>query len=163
MKAKVGRKPQRIGSILEKTLKKMSLDTKLREYEVWNVWDDAVGEYVSRNAQPDFMRNKILYVRVSSSPWMQQLSYMGKGITEALNERLGAPIVEEIRFKLGKVDLPSEASVASSRPVNPSSSPEKTIAREIRENLSPIKDSKLREILGKLILRDREVREGKIR
>jgi predicted nucleic acid-binding Zn ribbon protein len=163
MKAKAARKPQRIGSILEKTLKKMSLDTKLKEYEVWNVWDDAVGEYVSRNAQPDFMRNKILYVRVSSSPWMQQLSYMGKGITEALNERLGAPIVEEIRFKLGKVDLPSEASAASSRPANPSSSPENNIAREIRENLSPIKDSKLREILGKLILKDREVREGKIR
>jgi predicted nucleic acid-binding Zn ribbon protein len=163
MKAKAARKPQRIGPILEKTLKKMSLDTKLREYEVWNVWDDAVGEYVSRNAQPDFMRNKILYVRVSSSPWMQQLSYMGKEITEALNERLGAPIVEEIRFKLGKVDLPSEAFVASSRPANPSSSPENNIAREIRENLSPIKDSKLREILGKLILKDRKVREGKIR
>jgi len=163
MKAKVGREPQRVGLILEKALKNMSLDRKLKEHEIWNVWNSVAGEHVARHAQPEFMRNGILFVRVSTSPWMQQLSYMGKGITEALNERLGAPIVEEIRFKLGKVDLPSEASAASSRPANPSSSPENNIARKIRENLSPIKDSKLREILGKLILKDREVREGKIR
>ncbi|MFQ6079454.1 MAG: DUF721 domain-containing protein, partial [Thermodesulfobacteriota bacterium] len=101
MKEKVRRNPQRVGAILEKTLKKMSLDRKLKEHEIWNVWNSVVGEHVFRNAQPDFMKNKILFVKVSSSPWMQQLHYMSRGIVEALNRRLGTHIVEEIRFKLG--------------------------------------------------------------
>lgn len=163
MKAKATRKPQRIGSILEKTLKRMSLDTKLKEYEVWNVWDSVVGEYVSRHARPDFMRNKILFVRVSSSPWIQQLSYMGKGITEALNERLGAPIVQEMRFKLGEIDLPPEECPAPSQSPSPPPSRRSHISKEIRDSLSPIKDTKLKEILGKVIHKDREVRGGKTR
>jgi predicted nucleic acid-binding Zn ribbon protein len=66
MSAKARREPQRVGSILEKTLKKMSLDGKLRQHEAMNVWNCVVGEHVSRHAQPEFIRNKILFVRVSS-------------------------------------------------------------------------------------------------
>jgi hypothetical protein len=119
MKPKARREPQRVGSILEKTLKNMSLEGKLKQHEVWNVWDDVVGEHVSRHAQPEFMKSGILFVKVSSSPWMQQLHYMGKGIIKALNARLGLLIVEEIRFKLGEID-PSRKQ-ASSPPQSPPS------------------------------------------
>jgi len=161
MKAKARRNPQRVGAILEKTLKEMSLDRKLKEHEIWNVWDSVVGEHVSRHAQPDFMRNKILFVKVSSSPWMQQLYYMGEGITEALNKRLGTPIIEEIRFKLGEVVPKWKPSTTPSKSPNPTPSPGKDIPKEIRKTLSPIKDVEMREILGKVMLKDRGRREGK--
>ena len=163
MKAKPGRNPQRVGAILEKTLKKMSLDRKLKEHEVWNIWNSVVGEHVSRHAQPDFMRNKILFVKVSSSPWMQQLYYMGKGIVEALNKRLGAHVIEEIRFRLGEVDLQWEPTPTPSRSSNPIPSPGKGISREIRKTLSPIKDMQMREILGRVMLKALGKREGKAR
>jgi len=161
MSAKTTRIPQRVGSILEKTLKNMSLDRKLKEHEVWNVWNSVVGEHVSSHAQPDFMRNKILFVRVSSSPWMQQLCYMSKGIVEALNKRLGAPIVEEIRFKLGEVDPPCRGTPTPSPSSNPVPSPGKAISKEIQKSLSPIKDMQMREILERVILKDLGRREGK--
>ena len=161
MKAKAGKKPQRVGSILEKTLKNMSLDRKLKEHKVWDIWDSVVGDYVSRHAQPDFMRNKILFVRVSSSPWMQQLSYMSKGIVEALNKRLGAPIVEEIRFKLGEIDPQWKPTPTPSLSSNPIPSLRKGISKEIQKSLSPIKDMQMREILERVILKDLGRREGK--
>ena len=161
MKAKARRNPQRVGAILEKTLKEMSLDRKLKEHEIWNVWDSVVGEHVSRHAQPDFMRNKILFVKVSSSPWMQQLYYMGEGITEALNKRLGTPIIEEIRFKLGEIVPQWKPSTTPSKSSNPTPSPGKDIPKEIRKTLSPIKDVEIREILGKVMLKDRGRRDGK--
>ncbi|MFB0507574.1 MAG: DUF721 domain-containing protein [Thermodesulfobacteriota bacterium] len=161
MKAKARRNPQRIGSILEKTLKKMSLDRKLKEHEIWNVWNSVVGEPVSRHAQPDFMKNKILFVKVSSSPWMHQLHYMGKGICEALNKRLGTHIIEEIRFRLGEVDLPCNETPTSSRSSHTTPPRGKGIPKEIRQTLSSIKDVEVRKILGKVILMDRGRREGK--
>ncbi len=161
MKAKAERNPQRVGSVLEETLKKMSLERKLKEYEVWNVWNSVVGEPVFRHAQPDFMRNRILFVKVSSSPWMQQLSYMGKGIVEALNKRLGAPVIEEIRFKLGAVDFQWEQ--IPSRSSNPIPSPGKGIPNEIRKALSPIKDMQMKEVLARVMLKALGRREGKDR
>jgi len=161
MKTKARRNPQRVGSILEKTLKKMSLDRKLKEHEIWNVWDSVVGEQVSRHAQPDFMRNKILFVKVSSSPWMQQLYYMGKGIVEALNKSLGPHIIEEIRFKLGEVDPQWKPTTTSLQSSNPIPSPGKGISEEIRKTLSPIKDVQMKEILGRVLLKDLGRRKGK--
>lgn len=154
MKAKVGREPQRVGSILEKALKKMSLDRKLKEHEIWNVWNSVAGEHVARHAQPDFMRNGILFVRVSTSPWMQQLSYMSQGIVEALNQSLGAPIVQGIRFKLGDIVPSSKPIPRPSEPPHPISPPQEGISREIQKTLSPIKDIRMREILGRMILKD---------
>ncbi len=163
MKVKVRRNPQRVGAILQKTLREMSLDRKLKEHEIWNVWNNVVGEHVSRHAQPDFMKNKILFVKVSSSPWMQQLHYMGMGIVEALNKRLGTHIIEEIRFKLGEVDPQWKSTTTPLQSSNPIPSPGKGISKEIRKSLSPIRDGQMKEILGRVILKDLRRREEKAR
>ncbi len=163
MKSKARREPQRVGSILEKTLKDMSLDWKLKQHEVWNVWNDVVGEHVSRHAQPEFMKGGILFVRVSSSPWMQQLHYMASGIIEALNACVGLPVVEEIRFKLGEIH--PHWKQASSPPQSPPPilSPAKGTSKRVQKALSPIRDVEIREILGRVMLKDLGRRKGKAR
>jgi predicted nucleic acid-binding Zn ribbon protein len=161
MKPKARREPQRVGSILEKTLKNMSLEGKLKQHEVWNVWDDVVGEHVSRHAQPEFMKSGILFVKVSSSPWMQQLHYMGKGIIKALNARLGLLIVEEIRFKLGEIDPSRKQASSPPQSPPPTPSPAKDTPKRIQKALSPIRDMKIREILGRVMLKDLGRRKGK--
>ncbi len=149
--------------ILEKALKKMSLDRKLKEHEIWNVWNSVAGEHVARHAHPEFMRNGILFVRVSTSPWMQQLSYMSQGIVEALNQRLGTPIVKGIHFKLGDIAPPSKPIPRHSEPQHPIPPPQQGISREIQKTLSPIKDVHVRKILGRVILRDLGRRKVKAR
>jgi hypothetical protein len=161
MRAKARREPQRVGSILEKTLKKMSLDGKLKQHEAINVWNSVVGEHVSRHVQPEFIRNKILFVRATSPPWMQQLSYMSKGIIEALNERLGMPTVEEIRFKLGEVDPQGKPIPPPSRSSHPTPPSDKRTTKKIEKTLSPIRDRETREILGRLILKGLQRNKGK--
>ncbi|MGE5816498.1 MAG: DUF721 domain-containing protein, partial [Deltaproteobacteria bacterium] len=57
---------ERIGEVLEKSLKRFAPAMRLDEYGVWPVWDDVVGKTIARNAQPEKIRNGTLFVKVAS-------------------------------------------------------------------------------------------------
>jgi predicted nucleic acid-binding Zn ribbon protein len=67
---------------------------------IWRVWDDVAGETVARNAQPLWVKNGRLRVKVSDPIWLQELSFMEETIRNTLNERLGRKAVEKIEFRL---------------------------------------------------------------
>ena len=95
---------EKIGDVLDKSLKRLELAPRLDEYGVWPVWNDVVGNPIARNAQPEKIRNGTLFVKVTSPVWMQQLQFMKELITEKLNQRLGAEVVKNIFFVVGRVD-----------------------------------------------------------
>jgi predicted nucleic acid-binding Zn ribbon protein len=67
---------------------------------IWRVWDEVAGETIARNAQPLWIRNGRLRVKVSDPIWLQELSFMEETIRNKLNERLGRKAVEKIEFRL---------------------------------------------------------------
>ena len=96
------RKPEKVNSILEKVLGSLNLGIKMKQYQIWEVWDSVVGEPIARQAQPLKIRNMILWVTVSSSTWMQQLEFMKRQIIDRLNERIGEKVINDIRFRIGE-------------------------------------------------------------
>ena len=80
---------KRLGEILDRTVQQLPLRRRLDDYAIWEIWDDAVGPTVARNARPEKIRNDTLFVKVRSATWMQQLQYMKDIIMETLNQRLG--------------------------------------------------------------------------
>jgi hypothetical protein len=101
---------ERLGELLDTSLKRLDLDSRLADYGVWTIWNQAVGSAISRNAQPEKIRNGTLIVKVSSPVWMQQLQFMKEMITAKLNEQLQSNVVKNIFFKVGRIDLPPDAS-----------------------------------------------------
>src|SRR5215470_10313408 len=95
---------ERLGQVLDKSLKRMEISPRLDEYGVWPIWNDIVGTTIARNAQPEKIRNGTLFVKVSSPVWMQQLQYMKEMIAESVNQRLKANIVKNIFFVVGRVE-----------------------------------------------------------
>ena len=95
---------ERLGAVLNKSLKRLDLGTRLDEYGVWPIWNDVVGTAVASNAQPEKIRHGTLFIKVSSPVWMQQLQYMKDVIAEKLNQRLGAELVKNIFFVVGKIE-----------------------------------------------------------
>jgi predicted nucleic acid-binding Zn ribbon protein len=89
---------ERLGAVLEKSLKRLELAPRLDEYGVWPIWNDVVGKPIARNAQPEKIRNGTLFVRVTSPVWMQQLQYMKEMIADKLNQRLKGDVVRNIFF-----------------------------------------------------------------
>jgi len=96
-------KPKHIGSILDGTLKSLEIDVPLKTHAIWGAWEEIVGESVALHAQPRSIHNRILFINVSHSTWIQQLQFLKSTLIEKINSYLGEPLIEDIRFKLGKI------------------------------------------------------------
>src|SRR5918996_4170860 len=94
----------RLGEVLDRSIKRLQLSTRLDEYGVWPIWNDIVGQTIARNAQPEKIRNGTLFVKVTSPVWMQQLQFMKQMIADKLNQRLRSEVVKNIFFVLGRID-----------------------------------------------------------
>ncbi len=97
------KKPQSIQSILEKTLKTLEIEVPLKTYSIVGAWSEIVGESVAGHSQPRSIRNQILFIDVAHPTWMQQLQFLKPTLLNQVNAFLGEPLIQDIRFKLGKV------------------------------------------------------------
>jgi len=103
------KKPQSIQSILEKTFKTLEIDVPIKTYSVVGAWNEIVGESVARHSQPRSIRNQILFIDVAHPTWMQHLQFLKPTLLNQVNTFLGGPLIQDIRFKLGKVSPPLPA------------------------------------------------------
>ena len=95
--------PQSIRSILEKTVKTLEIDVPLKTYSILGAWKEIVGESVAGHSQPHSIRNRILLIDVTHPTWMQQLQFLKPTLLEKVNTFLGESLIQDIRFKLGKI------------------------------------------------------------
>jgi hypothetical protein len=89
--------------VLDAVLPTLSGAGRLQEYRVWEVWEEAVGHLVARKARPSRIHRGKLFVIVSNSAYLQELQFYKVRIKEAVNQKLGAPLVKDIFFALGQV------------------------------------------------------------
>jgi hypothetical protein len=97
------KKPQPIRSILEKTVKTLEIDVPLKTYSILGAWKEIVGESVAGHSQPHSIRNRILLIDVTHPTWMLQLQFLKPTLLEKVNTFLGESLIQDIRFKLGKI------------------------------------------------------------
>ena len=137
---------ERLGAVLDQSLKRFELTARLDEYGVWPIWNEVVGKTIALNAQPEKIRNGTLFVKVTSPVWMQQLQFMKEMIVEKLNGRLKSEVVKTIFFMVGHIDAPESESVeAMETQDNPT-------PRPIDEHfLQSIDDPAIREAFKKLL------------
>ena len=136
---------EKLGEILDKSLKRLDLSGRLMEYEVWPIWNETVGPMIARNAQPEKIRHGTLFVRVSSSVWMQQLQYMKETLAEKLNQGLRREVVKNVFFFIGKVE--AEISCEKPRSLESPTRAEPNLDEEI---LRSVKDPEIRRALRRL-------------
>jgi hypothetical protein len=92
---------QSIGEILFKALKRRGMTSKLEENSLLKFWPKAVGSQIAAQTQPDCLRNGTLFVKTTSSVWVQQLHFMKEEIRQKINELSGKESIKEIRFSVG--------------------------------------------------------------
>jgi predicted nucleic acid-binding Zn ribbon protein len=144
------KKPQleRLGEVLDKSLKRLDLGPRLNDYGVWPIWNDIVGPTIARNAQPEKIRGGTLFVKVSSPVWMQQLQFMKEMIAERLNHRLEREVVKNIFFMVGRIDVPAEVAEQKCSPTPAPTAPESGVGEDF---LNSINDPEIRDAFKKLL------------
>lgn len=94
---------QPIGDILLTVLKKRGMAARLEENALYKFWPRAVGAQIAAQTQPDALRAGTLFVRTTSSIWVQQLHFLKEDIRVKLNSLAGKTAVKDIIFTVGHV------------------------------------------------------------
>src|SRR3990172_3936186 len=111
-KRKTLAEPIRLNAVIKGAFPNIGLGTLLMEHEIRKNWQLVMGDSLSRKTLPGRLRNKTLYVTVSSSAWMNELSFHKREILKKIGEIIGKDAVTEIIFKPGNVTA-TENSVTS--------------------------------------------------
>lgn len=145
------RKPQSLRSILEKTFKSLEIDVPLKTYSILGAWNEIVGDSVAGHSQPRSIRNRILFIDVTHPTWMQQLQFLKSTLLEKVNAFLGEPLIQDIRFKVGKISPTIPAP-----PKTPSLNDEKldkASLKRIESLLEEIGDEEVRKSMREVLIK----------
>jgi hypothetical protein len=148
-------KPEILGEILHKILKKRNIPHTSTDRHLLNIWKKAVGPQIAAQTHPDTLKRGSLFVRVSAPVWLHQLQFMKEEILGKINELSdGKEGVRNLFLTIG--ELPSPPSGAAGQtPPDASLSPLPVRDRNMmRESLATVRDPELREILERVMTRE---------
>jgi len=158
-------KPEQLGEILRKIVKKKNIPAAGTDRRLLDLWRRAVGPQIAAQTLPDNIKRGTLFVRVSSSVWMHQLQFLKEEILARIN---GLSETEEIKglfFSIGKIPPPPGA--AGAPPIDTALPPLQGRDRSMmRESLETLRDAELRQIIERVMTREiarrrqREKRKG---
>ena len=69
--------------------------------KVFEVWEEAVGSLITKQARPAWIEKGKLRVIVSDSIWLQELEFAKDIILKKINSKLGKKAVKKIEFRIG--------------------------------------------------------------
>jgi predicted nucleic acid-binding Zn ribbon protein len=90
--------PEKIGTIIESVLNERGYLTVCRELAVVRAWPSIVGETLSAMAQCTRVEQGILYVRVASAPWRQEIVFMKQQLLLKIRSQTGCVTIRDIVF-----------------------------------------------------------------
>ena len=83
---------------MEQLVDAYGLREKLDEQAVASLWDELAGGLEARHTVAVKLRKGTLHIKVDSAPLRQELLYMREGLLKTINERLGRPVVEQVKL-----------------------------------------------------------------
>jgi len=143
-----------VKAVVKGALRRLNLDARMQGYAVWGVWDKVVGDAIACQAQPAFVRGGILFVKCSSSAWMQQLHFMKGTIQKELNRVLGKEVVKDIRLQIGTIAPPPHGEPAVDNQEVVLDDAEQA---RIEEALRPLQDAEVREVVKRIMIKGASV------
>lgn len=90
--------PQKVGAILDGMLREAGYYSFCKEHEAIYRWTEISGPRLAEVTECERVENGVLYVRVISAPWRQELSYMKQELLGKIKMTTGCSTIREIVF-----------------------------------------------------------------
>lgn len=85
--------------VIGQVLKTNHLDKQLNEKRLIDAWPKVLGENIKKYTTELVIKNRILYVTISSSALCHDLFISREEIKNSLNKSVGADVIKEIVFR----------------------------------------------------------------
>ena len=155
-------------NILDDSVRGAGGQRRAEEQGCLEIWTGIVGEEIGVATRAERLRDGILFVATRSSVWAYELTFMKEEIIRLLNERIGRPLVRDIRFKVGTVTAPASPAVVvrESSPAELPPPPVEAVLTErsraqVEKAVSAIKDERIRDRTRQVLVREAHLREQK--
>lgn len=87
-----------LDELLRKFIRDEGLETPLLQQRAIDSWKTVTGEAVQRYTGELFVKNQILFVKITSPALRQDLSMMHTQLTRRINEAVGSAIINDVRL-----------------------------------------------------------------
>ncbi len=88
--------PSHVGDIVAALLSERGYLSVCQEYQAVHRWAEIVGDKIAQHATCDRVEDGVLYVRVASASWRQEISYLKHTILETVKTVTGCKTIRDI-------------------------------------------------------------------
>jgi len=88
-----------IKSAVDELLRNYHLDDKMGQVKLVNSWEEVMGKAVAHRTTELIIREKKLFVSLSSASLRQELFQAREKILQLLNEAAGSKVIDEVIFR----------------------------------------------------------------
>lgn len=82
----------------ESFLKAYNLKSRFNETYLITYWEKIMGASIANRTEKIYIRNGVLFLRISSSPLRQELVLAKSKLMELLNAEIGEAIIQDVVF-----------------------------------------------------------------
>lgn len=93
------RNTETIRDVIEQFLKQKKLDKPLFEKKIIDAWPEVLGKNIMNYTSNLAVKNRKLYVTITSSVLRHDLFISRENIVESLNKHVGSHVIDEIVFR----------------------------------------------------------------
>jgi len=87
-----------IAQIVDEILGKYKINNKILEARIITAWHEVLGP-LAKSDDELYIKNKVLFVNLSSSVISNELSMMRSKLVQRLNEKAGEVVIKDIVFR----------------------------------------------------------------
>lgn len=95
----IKRNAQSVGEVIQEFLKGANLENKIFEQRLLRAWPEVLGHEMASYTSHLYVKNKVLYVQLTSSVLRNELMMCRGRLVRSLNEQVGAEVITNIIFR----------------------------------------------------------------
>ena len=87
---------QTLKEVINEMLETYKLKGKLNEHRLVTSWEKVMGKVIAKRTTDIYIKNKKLYLRLSSAALREELIYAREKIITMMNDEVGEKVIEEV-------------------------------------------------------------------
>lgn len=95
-------KPERVGAILDRLLKRLEIDQKIDEGKALGLWAVAAGDRLAGVTRAATVVRGRMTVECRSPAWANECRMLKAKLIQKINQKLGRQVIVDLVFKVGE-------------------------------------------------------------